>query len=63
MPFVERMRPIGMAELAFDLLYRRVTSRITFGKPLADRGVIGQWVAEAGCHIEQARLLVLKTAC
>ena len=41
---------------------RRVTSRIAWGKPLADQGVIQDWIAESRVRIEQARLLVLKTA-
>jgi acyl-CoA dehydrogenase len=56
------MRAIGMAERAFDLMCRRAHERVTFGKPLAEQGVIGEWVAEARIRIEQARLLVLKTA-
>jgi acyl-CoA dehydrogenase len=56
------MRAIGMAERAFDLLCRRVHQRVAFGKPLAEQGVIQEWIAEARIRIEQARLLVLKTA-
>jgi acyl-CoA dehydrogenase len=56
------MRLIGSAERALGLLCRRVTSRIAFGQPLADQGVIQEWIAEARVRIEQARLLVLKTA-
>src|SRR6202021_2094337 len=33
-----------------------------FGKPLAEQGVIQDWIAESRVRIEQARLLVLKTA-
>jgi acyl-CoA dehydrogenase len=56
------MRLIGSAERALELLCRRVTDRVAFGKPLADQGVIQEWIAEARVRIEQARLLVLKTA-
>ncbi len=56
------MRSIGMAERALDLLCRRAISRTAFGKELARQGVIQQWIAEARVEIEQARLLVLKTA-
>ena len=41
---------------------RRVTSRVAFGKPIADQGVVQDWIAESRVRIEQARLLVLKTA-
>ena len=56
------MRLIGGAERALELLCRRVTQRTAFGRPLAEQGVIQDWIAEARVRIEQARLLVLKTA-
>ena len=56
------MRLIGSAERALELLCHRVTGRVAFGQPLADQGVIQEWIAEARVRIEQARLLVLKTA-
>ncbi len=56
------MRLIGVAERALDLMKQRAKSRTAFGKPLAEQGVIRQWIAEARNEIEQARLLVLKTA-
>lgn len=56
------MRAIGMAERAFDLLCERAVSRVAFGKPLAQQGVVQDWIAEARIRIEQTRLLVFKTA-
>ncbi|MBV8933148.1 MAG: acyl-CoA dehydrogenase family protein [Kutzneria sp.] len=56
------MRLIGMAERAVELMCRRVAGRVAFGKPLADQGVVREWIAESRVRIEQARLLVLKTA-
>jgi acyl-CoA dehydrogenase len=56
------MRLIGMAERALELTCRRALSRVAFGRPLAEQGVVGEWIAEARVRIEQARLLVLKTA-
>ncbi len=56
------MRLIGMAERAVELMCRRVASRVAFGKPLAEQGVIGEWIADSRVEIEQLRLLVLKTA-
>jgi acyl-CoA dehydrogenase len=56
------MRQIGAAERALELMCRRVIDRTAFGQPLADQGVIQDWIAEARVRIEPARLLVLKTA-
>ncbi|WP_457030605.1 acyl-CoA dehydrogenase family protein [Kitasatospora sp. P5_F3] len=56
------MRAIGIAERALELMCRRVTERVAFGRPLAEQGVVQEWIAESRVRIEQARLLVLKTA-
>ncbi|MFQ5948258.1 MAG: acyl-CoA dehydrogenase family protein [Acidimicrobiia bacterium] len=56
------MRLVGMAERAFDLMCERVTSRVAFGKRLSEQGVVQDWIAESRIRIEEARLLVLKTA-
>ena len=56
------MRQIGASERALELMCRRVLGRVAFGKPLADQGVIQDWIAESRVRIEAARLLVLKTA-
>jgi acyl-CoA dehydrogenase len=56
------MRQIGAAERALKLMCERVTSRVAFGRPLAEQGVIQDWIAESRVRIESARLLVLKTA-
>ncbi|MER7440792.1 acyl-CoA dehydrogenase family protein [Micromonospora avicenniae] len=56
------MRLVGMAERALELLCRRVSDRVAFGRPLAEQGVLREWIAESRVRIEQARLLVLKTA-
>jgi acyl-CoA dehydrogenase len=56
------MRAIGMAERAVALMVRRAKDRTAFGKPLADQGVVRDLIATSRIEIEQARLLVLKTA-
>src|SRR5690606_29632275 len=56
------MRLSGMAERALELMCRRAVARVSFGRPIAEHGPVGEWIAEARVRIEQARLLVLKTA-
>ena len=56
------MRAIGQAEVALERMCARVQSRVAFGKPLAEQTVTLERIAEARIAIEQARLLVLKTA-
>lgn len=56
------MRAIGMAQFALELMCQRATSRVAFGKPLSEQGVIQEWIAQSQLEIEQARLLTLKTA-
>ncbi|MFI6299014.1 acyl-CoA dehydrogenase family protein [Nonomuraea sp. NPDC050790] len=56
------MRLIGMAERAVEMMCKRALSRTTFGKPVAQQGVVQDWIAESRIKIEQLRLLVLKTA-
>jgi acyl-CoA dehydrogenase len=56
------MRLLGMAERTMDLMRERAKSRVAFGRPLADQGVVREWLAESRISIESLRLLVLKTA-
>jgi acyl-CoA dehydrogenase len=56
------MRAIGMAERALDMMIRRAKDRYAFGSRVSEKGVVQDWIAEARWRIEQARLLVLKTA-
>ena len=56
------MRQIGVAERAIELMCERVKSREAFGKPLAEQGVIMEWIADSRMEVEQARLLTLKAA-
>lgn len=56
------MRLIGVAERSLELMCERARSRVAFGKPIADQGVVRQWIAEARLAIDQARLLVLNAA-
>ena len=56
------MRLLGMAERTMDLMRERAKNRIAFGRPLAEQGVVREWLAESRISIESLRLLVLKTA-
>ena len=56
------MRLIGMAQRSYEIMCRRVLERETFGRPIAEHGVVQDWIAEARIRIEQARLMVLKAA-
>jgi len=56
------MRTIGSAERALELLCKRISSRVAFGKPLSAQGVWHERIADSRIMIEQARLLTLKAA-
>ena len=56
------MRLIGLAERSLELMCRRATSRVAFGKTVAQQTVTQERIAEARCMIEQSRLLTLKAA-
>ena len=56
------MRAIGGAHYALELMCKRASSRVAFGKPLAEQGIIQDWIAQSELEIEQARLLTLKAA-
>jgi acyl-CoA dehydrogenase len=56
------MRAIGVAERAIALMVDRVNTRIAFGKPLAEQGVVREAIAKSRNEIEQTRLLCHKAA-
>jgi acyl-CoA dehydrogenase len=56
------MRLIGLAERSLELMCKRATKRVAFGRPVAEQGVTRERIAEARCMIDQARLLTLKAA-
>jgi acyl-CoA dehydrogenase len=56
------MRLIGQAERSLEAMCRRATTRVAFGRPVADRTVTQERIAEARIMIDQARLLVLNAA-
>ncbi|MBC8058326.1 MAG: acyl-CoA dehydrogenase family protein, partial [Rhizobiales bacterium] len=56
------MRLIGLAERALELMCKRASSRVAFGRTVAEQGVTRERIAEARCRIDMARLLTLKAA-
>ena len=56
------MRTIGAAERALELMCRRLSGRVAFGKPLAEQSLWQDRIAEARINIDMARLLVLRAA-
>ncbi|GAB4664141.1 acyl-CoA dehydrogenase family protein [Mycobacterium intracellulare] len=56
------MRALGGAERALALLVHRANTRIAFGRPLADQGLVQQAIAKSRNEIDQARLLCEKAA-
>ena len=56
------MRLIGLAERALELMCKRASSRVAFGKTVASQTVTQERIAEARCRIDMARLLTLKAA-
>ena len=56
------MRALGAAERALALMVDRAKSRVAFGGPLADQGVVQQQIAHSRLEIDQARM-VCHTAC
>ncbi len=56
------MRLIGVAERSLAAMCARAKSRVAFGKPLAEQGVVMDAIARSRIEIEQARLFTLKAA-
>ncbi|MDR3661597.1 MAG: acyl-CoA dehydrogenase family protein [Mycobacterium sp.] len=56
------MRALGAAERALALMVHRVSTRVAFGKPLSEQGVVRESIAKSRNEIDQARLLCEKAA-
>ncbi len=56
------MRALGGAERALALMVDRARTRVAFGRPLAEQGVVQQAIAKSRNEIDQARLLCEKAA-
>lgn len=56
------MRVVGVTQRALELMCKRASQRVAFGKTLAEQTVTLERIAESKIMVEQARLLVLKAA-
>ncbi|MAN47126.1 MAG: acyl-CoA dehydrogenase [Alphaproteobacteria bacterium] len=56
------MRSLGAAEKALDLMIRRGTTRVAFGRPLVKLGGNTEIISRARIDIEAMRMMVLKAA-
>jgi acyl-CoA dehydrogenase len=56
------MRLIGQAEVALEKMCRRASTRVAFGRPVADQGVTRERIAQARIMIDGARSMVLNAA-
>ena len=56
------MRAIGQAEVALELMVKRASSRVAFGKPLVKLGKNLEVVSRARIEIDACRLMVLQAA-
>ena len=61
-PIHQCMRLVGLAERALELMCKRASSRVAFGKTVASQTVTQERIAEARCKIDMARLLTFKAA-
>lgn len=56
------MRSIGAAQRALELMAKRATERVVFGRPMIKQQSVREDIAKSACQIEQARLMTLKAA-
>ncbi len=56
------MRLIGQAERSLEAMCRRASTRVAFGRAIADQTVTQERIADSRILIDQARLLVLHAA-
>lgn len=55
-------RCTGMAERLIQMMIEQANNRVTFGKPLAERQTIQNWIADSTMELEQVRWLVYYAA-
>lgn len=55
-------RCTGMAERLIQMMIDQANNRVTFGKPLAERGVIQNWIADSTLELESVRWMLYYAA-
>lgn len=55
-------RCTGMAERLIQMMIDQANNRVTFGKPLAERGVVQNWIADSTIELESVRWLLYYAA-
>jgi len=56
------MRSIGVAERMLELMCKRASARVAFGRTLAEQGTVRTAIAQSRIEIDQARLLTMAAA-
>ncbi|HEX8806419.1 MAG TPA: acyl-CoA dehydrogenase family protein [Candidatus Aquilonibacter sp.] len=56
------LRLLGLSERVLRMMCERVRNRVTFGRPLAEQGVVREWIARSRIEIDGARHLVYDAA-
>jgi acyl-CoA dehydrogenase len=56
------LRLLGMSERVLRMMCQRARDRVTFGRPLADQGVVREWIARSRIEIDSVRHLVYDAA-
>lgn len=56
------LRLLGLCERVLRMMCLRVRDRVTFGRPLAEQGVVREWIARSRIEIDGARHLVYDAA-
>ena len=55
-------RCTGMADRVLQMMIDHANTRVTFGKPLAQRQSIQNWIADSSMELQQVRLMLYYTA-
>jgi acyl-CoA dehydrogenase len=56
------LRLLGLSERVLRMMCERVRDRVTFGRPLAEQGVVREWIARSRIEIDSTRHLVYDAA-